>query len=158
MRRPIIILLSGIVLAVAAFCGFYFSTTAYQRSMLQSDAPELAWLKQEFHLSDSEFQRVSQLHEGYLPHCAEMCSRIAAKNEELETLLKTAETLTPEIEEKLREANDLRFECQRGMLQHFFQVSRAMPPEQGKRYLEWVQQRTLLGHGGMMSESHGAHE
>jgi hypothetical protein len=30
------------------------------------------------------------------------------------------------------------------MMQHFYEVSRAMPPDQGKRYLTWVQQETLL--------------
>jgi hypothetical protein len=29
------------------------------------------------------------------------------------------------------------------MLQHFYDVSRTMPPEQGKRYLAWVQQQTV---------------
>jgi hypothetical protein len=30
------------------------------------------------------------------------------------------------------------------MLQHFYEVSRTMPPEQGRRYLAWVQERTIL--------------
>lgn len=38
----------------------------------------------------------------------------------------------------------MRSECQAEMLKHFFEVSRAMPPEQGKRYLAWVQEQTCL--------------
>ncbi len=30
------------------------------------------------------------------------------------------------------------------MLKHFFEVSRAMSPEQGRRYLAWVQEQTCL--------------
>ena len=30
------------------------------------------------------------------------------------------------------------------MLKHFFEVSRTMPPEQGRRYLTWVQEQTCL--------------
>ena len=35
------------------------------------------------------------------------------------------------------------------MLTHFLQVSRAMPPKQGQRYLAWVEQQTLLQSQGM---------
>jgi hypothetical protein len=30
------------------------------------------------------------------------------------------------------------------MLQHFFEVSQTMPPEEGKRYLAWVEEKTFL--------------
>jgi hypothetical protein len=30
------------------------------------------------------------------------------------------------------------------MLKHFLDVSRAMPPEQGRRYLSWILDQTLL--------------
>jgi hypothetical protein len=30
------------------------------------------------------------------------------------------------------------------MLRHFLEVSRTMPPEQGQRYLQWVEQQTCL--------------
>jgi hypothetical protein len=30
------------------------------------------------------------------------------------------------------------------MLKHFFEVSRTMPAEQGRRYLAWVQAQTCL--------------
>ncbi len=40
------------------------------------------------------------------------------------------------------------------MMQHFYEVSRAMPPEQGKRYLAWVQSETLLP-GQMVPTSPG---
>ena len=34
-------------------------------------------------------------------------------------------------------------ECRLKMLDHFFQVSRAMPPDQGRKYLVWMQRQTL---------------
>ena len=52
--------------------------------------------------------------------------------------------VTPEIKQALAEAARLRAECETAMLQHFYEVSRTMPSEQGKRYLAWVQQETLL--------------
>jgi len=153
MKRGLIIFIAGLLLAVTAYCGFYFSGSANERSMAESPNPELAWLKKEFHLSDAEFARVSQLHAEYQGRCAEMCMRIAEKNAELEALLGKSTNVTPEIKTKLAEAAQIRAECQAAMLAHFCEVSRTMPPAEGKRYLQWVTQKTL---GGMQNMSDGS--
>ena len=144
MKRSVIILLLGLALGAIAYCGFYFAGTAAQREMLDSPVPELAWLKKEFNLSDAEFARVEQLHNGFRTECMELCRRIDTKNSELKALLANADSLTPEIEAKLSEVGQLRTQCQQNMLRHFFAVSRSMPPQQGKRYLAWVQEKTFL--------------
>ena len=149
MKRLALILIAGLVVATAAYCAVYFKGTARHRDILESQQPELAWLKDEFHLNDADFKRITELHEAYMPHCAEMCRRIDAKNAELKESLSKANTLTPEIETKLNEAAQLRAECQRSMLKHFFEVSHTMPPEQGRRYLEWVQEKTFMPRYGM---------
>ena len=113
--------------------------------MGQSESPELAWLKEEFHLGDAEFKRISELHSGYLPGCMVRCGRIDAVNAQLKALLNSATNMTPEIERKLAEAATLRLECQTAMWNHFLAVSRAMPPEQGKRYLAWIEDQTFAG-------------
>src|SRR5947207_4953582 len=98
-------------------------------------AGELDWLRQEFHLSDSEMARVRELHEGYLPKCAEMCRRIADKKLEMENALAGATNVSSAAQQKMIELGELRARCQAQMLEHFMEVSRAMPPEQGRRYL-----------------------
>src|SRR5206468_5390072 len=110
--------------------------------------PELMWLKKEFNLSEAEFTRISALHAAYRPQCAERCRRIAAKNAELKSLLNQTNALTRDVESKLSEAAALRLECQKAMLKHFIEVSQTMPPEQGKRYLAWVEERTFLPDSG----------
>ena len=92
---------------------------------------------------------VSELHAAYRPHCMEMCRRIVAKNDELKDLLAKSSTVTPEIESKLAEAAQLRLECQKAMLKHCMAVSQTMPPEQGKRYLAWVEEQTFMTDHGM---------
>ncbi|MDB6019453.1 MAG: hypothetical protein JWR19_3942 [Pedosphaera sp.] len=144
MKRTLSILILGLFVALSAYCGFYFLGTAPDRDLLHSQAPELAWLKMEFNLSDAEMTRISDLHSAYRPQCMEMCRRIDAKNAELKDLLAKSNTLTPDIEKKLTEAAELRLECQKAMLKHFLEVSQTMPPEEGKRYLAWVQERTFL--------------
>jgi hypothetical protein len=121
---------------------------------------DLAWLRHEFRLNDSEMQRIHQLHEGYLPKCREMCARIAAKQSEVETAL-TNHDSSNLAEQKLIELGTLRAECQAQMLRHFEEVSHAMPVEQGKRYLAEMQRLTLGFHeqieSSMGTSSHSGH-
>lgn len=157
MRRGIVILFLGLAGAALAYCGFYRMGTASPREWLRSSQPELAWLKQEFNLSDAEFNRISDLHSAFLPQCREMCRRIDEQNTKLRRLLDEAGSMTSEIEAAIAEAARLRGECQRNMLQHFFAVSRTMPPEQGRRYLAWVKEKTFLSDHGMGSSPHDSH-
>lgn len=134
----------GLIVAAAAYGCIYFVCTMPARSLEKSEQPELAWLKDEFSLSDAEFKRVSELHSAYLPQCREMCRKIDAQNEQLQKFLVGATNVTPEIEKGLLEASRLRAECQTMMLRHFIEVSQTMPPEQGQRYLAWVKEKTFL--------------
>jgi hypothetical protein len=146
MNRSLVILLGALALSAAIFTGSYF---AGQRACVMckaQPADDLAWLREEFHLSDAEMQRVRQLHEGYLPQCAEMCAKIAAKKTELQTALDNGTNVTADAQKKLIELGELRARCQMQMLQHFVEVSQAMPPEQGRRYLAEMQKLTLGFH------------
>ncbi|MBI3415271.1 MAG: hypothetical protein HY043_08120 [Verrucomicrobia bacterium] len=144
MRRGILILALGVVGAAVAYCCFYLMGTATPRALMRSAQPELAWLKHEFNLGDAEFTRISQLHAGYLPQCMERCRHIEQLNSKLSNALATATQVTPEIEKILNERAQIRATCQAEMLKHFFEVSRTMPAEQGKRYLAWVRENTCL--------------
>jgi hypothetical protein len=146
MRRSLLILLA-VLLAGAAIAGTSYLLA--RRICLRQLAPagnDLAWLRDEFHLSDTEMQRIRPLHEGYLPKCRENCARIAAKKQELQTALDKAQGMTSEAQQKLAEVAALRTQCQSNMLAHFFEVSRAMPAEQGRRYLAEMQRLTLGFH------------
>ena len=153
MKKGILILVLGFIAAAAAYGCVYFVCTVSARNLQASDKPELAWLKEEFSLSDAEFKRVSELHAAYLPECRDMCREIDANNVKLQMLLSGATNMTPEITAALNESARLRSECQTMMLRHFFQVSQAMPPEQGQRYLSWVKEKAFLPDYGMPDEN-----
>jgi hypothetical protein len=144
MKRGILILALGLVGAVVAFCCVYLMGTAKPRALMQSAQPELAWLKHEFNLGDAEFTRIAELHAGYLPQCRERCVRIDELNDQLSNTLANATQVTPDIEKLLSERAQMRATCQSEMLKHFFEVSRTMPPDQGKRYLAWARDNTCL--------------
>lgn len=155
MNRATRTVLLGVLIAAVVGCLAYFCTMRLCARQMATD--DLAWLKREFRLSDAEMQRVRGLHEGYLPQCQDMCAKIAAKQAELEKALDNGES--PDA--KLMELATLRAQCQAQMLRHFEEVSRAMPAEQGKRYLSEMQKLTLGFHqdfersmGDMPSSGH----
>jgi hypothetical protein len=152
MNRSLVILLGALALGAAIFTGSYF--VAQRASVICCAKPtdDLSWLRTEFHLSDAEMTRIRELHEGYLPQCAEMCAKIAAKKAELESVLGNGTNITAEAQAKLTELAALRAQCQTQMLRHFATVSQAMPPEQGRRYLAKMQQLTL-GTNELMEQS-----
>lgn len=155
MKSALAVLIAGVLLCAVAFCGFYYWGTASHRGLLHQQTPELAWLKKEFNLSDTELTRITKLHDAYQPHCAAMCRRIDEHGARLKTLLMATNAMTPEIEAAVTESAKLRAECQRDMLKHFFEVSQTMPPAQGRRYLEWISERTFIrAHGGMSEMGH----
>jgi hypothetical protein len=154
VKRSWLIFLGGLAVAALGYSGLYHLGTARHRGLEHSSRPELAWLKAEFRLGDAEFDRICKLHDEYLPDCREMCRRIDQKNEELGSLLAAGSGVTPALEQALTEVAQLRVECQKRMLRHFHAVSQTMPAEQGRRYLAWMREKTLLPSFDMR-EQHG---
>lgn len=143
MKRTWFILFLGLALGVTGFGLFYANRTASYRDLEQTCGPELAWIKKEFKLGNSEFERVRVLHRAYKPVCTEYCRRVDEKHRELATLMAVSIDVTPAVQKVLGEAADLRKECLGQMLRHFYTVSQAMPPEQGRRYLAWMLAETM---------------
>ncbi len=154
MKKGLLILVLGLVLGTAGFTGFYYFGTAPCREMMSEPQPELAWLKKEFMLSDAEFARISELHAAYLPQCAARCQRIEEQNEKLKELFSQASTVTPEVQNLLNERARTRADCEAEMMKHFIAVSKTMPAEQGRRYLEWVGKQTFLRGQAMEARHH----
>ena len=152
MNRSLVILLGALALGAVIFAGSYFTARHATVMCCAKPADDLDWLRTEFSLSDGEMGRIRELHEGYLPKCAAMCAKIAAKKNELDSVLGNGTNLTAEAQTKLKEIGELRAQCQGQMLQHFITVSQAMPPEQGRRYLAEMK-RLTLGTNAMMEQS-----
>jgi hypothetical protein len=149
MKRSPVILLLALAAAVAVFAASYVLAQRVSAKRMTATADNLDWLRQEFRLSDAEMTRVRDLHDGYMPKCAEMCKQIAEKKNEVEVAMSAVTKgvdLRDPVGRKLSELALLRAQCQLQMLQHFVETSQAMPPEQGRRYLAEMQRLTLGFH------------
>jgi hypothetical protein len=152
MNRSLVIFLGALALGAAIFAGSCLLGRHVCENCMSSSGDDLNWLRLEFHLSDADMARIRQLHEGYLPKCAEMCAKIAAAKRELDSLVGTGTNLTAEAQAKLNEIASLRAQCQSNMIQHFVAVSQAMSPEQGACYLTEMKKLTL-GTNELMEQS-----
>ena len=146
MRRSFVILAGVLAVGAAVFAGAFFLSRQICVTQKSNPADDLNWLCCEFQLNSNELAQVRRHHEGYLPKCAEMCARIAAKKQELAAAFAGSTNVNPAVEQTLKELGELRAQCQAQMLQHFVDVSQAMPLEQGKRYLAEMQRLTLGTH------------
>jgi hypothetical protein len=146
VKRPLLILIIVVLAGSALFVGSYFMSRRVCESCSSSSTDNLEWLRQEFHLSDAEMARMHELHDGYLPKCGEMCAQIAGKKQELDAALAGSTNISDVAKQKLTELAILRAQCQAHMLQHFIEVSQAMPPEQGRRYLAEMERLTVGAH------------
>jgi hypothetical protein len=156
MNRSLVILLGALILCAALFGGSYAISRRVCQNCMAKSVSDLDWLQQEFNLNDAELARIQKLHEGYLPKCADMCAKIAAKKSELETALNGSTNINPLAQQKLTELAALRAQCQAQMLQHFTEVSQTMPPDQGRRYLAEMQRLTLGLHEQTESSMSGS--
>ena len=149
MRRSLFMLAAVVIVAGGVFAAGHFAASRMRVAQAHHQPDELAWLRTEFDLSEAELTKVRTLHEAYRPECDRMCARIAAANRELASVLAASTTVTPAVQEKLAAVATLRAECQAQMLRHFYEVSRSIPSDQGRRYLQVMTQKTCLPDYGM---------
>ena len=165
MHRSWLMLAAGVAGGILAFLVAYGVATRESRAILREPGAELIWLKKEFGLSETEFQRVSALHHAYAPTCAQLCRRIAEQNGKLQAAVLATNVVTEEIASLVRETGRVRDDCRAAMLKHLYEVAGQMPPEAGSRYLEVMLAATCILEephpmaGGVSSGSgHSHHE
>ncbi|HEY0255840.1 MAG TPA: hypothetical protein VGC39_00240 [Candidatus Methylacidiphilales bacterium] len=138
MKRLLAVLALAVLLGAGAyFLSYQFTQTMFCRMPDMSEP--WAWTRQEFNLTDVQYAQVKKLETEYHPQCLELCHRIEQSHLALKKLILSNSQMTPEVEAALQKDQAVQQDCREAMLAHFYTVSRAMPPEEGKRYLEMMQ-------------------
>jgi hypothetical protein len=106
-----------------SFLAFYYSNREDHLERARTEPVPVAWIREEFGLTDAQFASISLLHETYLRTCAEHCDRILAA--------RAAGMPAAEIAV-------IESECVDSMTRHFRAVAALMPANAGARYLDLV--------------------
>lgn len=156
MRKGLLIVALAIAVAVGGYSLYYRCATASTHAMLARPDGEMEWLRHEYHLGDTQFSRIQQLHREYAPKCDLMCEKIAKANARLDQLIKANKTFTPEVDAAMKECVTVQAECRRALLEHVYVVSAEMSPEDGARYVQMMTARIVepgLSHQAVISQS-----
>lgn len=137
MKRVFLVLALALAAGLCAFVWMRSSHTAKAHSgTLLETMPELAWIRKQLDLNDSQFEKVSALHAAYLPECAAMCQRIAEAHGRMDVASHGKTEVTPELKAAIADHARIHAECQERMLYHLYETARILDADQAKRYLE----------------------
>jgi hypothetical protein len=156
MRKGLLIIALAIAVAAGGYFTYYHCATAPTQAMLSGPEGEMEWLRREYHLADTQFARIQQLHREYAPKCDLMCEKIGKANARLDQLILANKTYTPEVEAAMKEGLTVQGECRQALLMHVYAVSAEMPLADGARYLEMMKSRIVepaVDHQAIISES-----
>jgi hypothetical protein len=129
--------LTGFALLTVAIAAVALWAT--RESLRSRESPQdvgLRWLKDEYHLDDATFLRVSTLHREYFQQCDKMCRQIVATDRPLLWRARHQTRKAGEIDAQLVKGQAICADCEKAATEHLRQVAALMPPDQGKRFLE----------------------
>lgn len=137
MRGPLILMIA----VLAGVTGFFAVSSQQTGSSASfhhdgnSRLPELEWLRTELKLSEEQFKKVAEIHQAYRPSCEALCMKVMASHAKIKRLATPHSTVSPELEEALKEHALLHVECQKAMLNHLHKTAAVMNPDQAETYL-----------------------
>lgn len=143
MTRGLLILFIALAAAAVTFSTWRFVVTKPVREAMRTDQAELEWLRREFRLDNTEFERIAALHRDYWPECEKLCERVMAANAKTEAILDAHDSVTPEVKAALLETANLQANCRAAMLEHAYAVSKVIGGERGARYLAMMTRRAI---------------
>ncbi|HEV2328144.1 MAG TPA: hypothetical protein VGY56_05065 [Verrucomicrobiae bacterium] len=143
MVRSLIIVLGALALGAALFIGSFALSRNVCRVCVAEPPGSPHWLQSQYHLSNEEMAGIQKLHNDYLSQCDLMCRMITEKQQAVATALNNSTNVSFLAQQKIDELAACRAHCQSQMLQYFVNVSRIMPPDEGRRYLADMEKDTL---------------
>jgi hypothetical protein len=145
MKKSLAILILALLAGFAAFGITRKHCATSNGNTLLDHLPELAWLKTELTLSDTQFSKVAELHDAYRPVCEEMCRRIDESRAHLEAVALKNRSTDTELQQAIADYERVRGECKMKMLEHLYQTAALMNEEQAGRHLKTVLPAALGG-------------
>lgn len=143
MKKGLIII-SVIGLAIATYFVVHLSVTMEARAVLRSECPELIWLKREYALTDSQFEKIQELHNIHDAECQIHCRALATTQQQLQKVIISEPLDSPTVQNALQAWRAQQIISQDSILKHMVNVSNEMDPAQGKRYRENVYRSLIL--------------
>ncbi|MDF1739135.1 MAG: hypothetical protein P1U86_08245 [Verrucomicrobiales bacterium] len=138
MVKNLVIVSLSLALLSCLYGGVYSWITADTARAMQSDYPELEWLRREYELSDGQFSEIRKMHEEHDIVCRELCRDLVATQKDLESVISTHPQISTEVQEALAAWTRQRNRCREATLSHMYEVSSVMKDDAASRYRESI--------------------
>lgn len=139
MKRSLLTLLLGLVVGTGAHFAYYGH---HQPGPPDSLEGQLAWMKTELKLTDSQFARIKELHHASHPRLRAMAAQVAVMHAEFAEFERTRRTADQvdflEFARFVQNRRDLNQECLDSTRQLVLASAEVMTPEQRQRYITLV--------------------
>ena len=96
------------------------------------------WLARELRLTPEQQARFALLDKDFSGKCSRCCEQMCAARFALSQELQRADSVTPKVEELLRQMLAAQAASERETVQHLFRIKSLLTPEQQRRYVELV--------------------
>ena len=140
MKRGAFVLAFAIALGFGSFFGARTMMNHAEQSAIPtvrgSRLPELQWLQNWLHLTDSQFTRVKEFHVRYLPKCEKLCGEMHAADNKVLALSKRPDPVDEELVQALQERAKLAADCQHALLKHLHETAACMNETQSRTFLD----------------------
>ena len=139
MKRVCLILLLGLAAGAAAHIAYF----DLHRPCTGDDLDcQLAWMRDELHLSDAQFARIKQLHEGSSPQLRVFAQEVARMQQELASFERLRRTDGRvdflEFAQFVKNQHAVDQECQALTRRLVLDAANVMDPRQRQRYLDLI--------------------
>lgn len=121
------------LLAIALIAGGAAFLVSQRVTSDDPPADEVAWLIQEFALTEPQAEQVRNLHEAYRPICEAHCEAVMQAQRALDQASDPTAT-----ENARRELARLKEVCHEATQAHLEAVAAVMPADQGQRFIETI--------------------
>ena len=139
MKRPIVILVLGLIIGTGAHLAYYGHFQHISSDTLEG---QLAWMKTELRLTESQFARIKELHQASHPRLREMAAQVAVMHAEFAEFERTRRTSDRvdflEFARFVQNRRELSRECLDSTRQLVLASAEVMTPEQRQHYIRLV--------------------
>ncbi len=136
MKRGALVLLLGAAVGLASHLVFF---RLHQPADPESIAGQLAWMKEDLHLTDAQFARISALHQASSPRLRALATQVAQMRTEFAAFEKTRRTTDHvdfiEFAHFVEQRRSINQECLDSTRKLVLASANEMNPRQRERYL-----------------------
>lgn len=144
MIKNIVIVILCLALLACLYGGIYNWITSDTAQAMQSDHPELEWLRREYSVTDSQFSKIQTKHEAHDIVCRGLCRDLVEAQKSLDKAIGKFPKMSEEVQAALESWTAQRYRCHEATLAHMYEISSVMDEDSATNYREKIFRHLII--------------